>query len=353
MNKTGKRLIVGCGYLGMPTTRIWLQRDDEVTVLTRDTEKFRSKIADIDPLHKVQLISGDITDPNSLAQLEALPPFDTVLFAVGMDRSRYQDIFSVYVAGLKNVVDRLHPQTGHFIYISSTGVYGNLSPMESAPVESSPVASTQSTLPPPIESGSEAGSGVWIDETTEAKPDREGGQACLQAESLLQTSNFADRVSILRFAGIYGPQRIPLLTAIRQQQWDRLSAEGYLNLIHVADGARIITIVADHPDRSHRQTILISDGHPVPRRTFYDYLADQVGVGSIPWDELNRSVSRQLATTTPSSATDSRRDRRTSHKKVCNQKLNDLFSYEFQFPNYQAGLIIPTKDCQSDDKRHD
>ncbi len=334
MVKIQKRLIVGCGYLGIPTTKIWLQRDDEVTVLTRDAEKFSARISEIDPLNKIQLISGDITDPNSLAQLEGLPPFDTVLFAVGMDRSRYQDIFSVYVEGLKNVIDRLRPRTGHFIYISSTGVYGNLTPMESLPRESPD---------PKLTPSNESELGVWVDETTDAIPDRDGGRACLQAESLLRNSVFADRVSILRFAGIYGPQRIPLLTAIRQRQWDRLSSEGYLNLIHVADGARIIAMVADHPDRSHGQIILISDGHPVPRRTFYGHLAEQVGVGSIPWDELNRWASRHLATTEPSSSTDIQRERRTSHKKVCNQKLIDLFSYEFQFPHYQSGLIIPTE----------
>ena len=88
-----KRLVVGCGYLGFRVAKRWLANGDSVFAVTRsETRAVALETEGISP------IVGDVTLPSSL---DNLPEVDTVLFSVGMDRSRYSDIRLVYVDGLR------------------------------------------------------------------------------------------------------------------------------------------------------------------------------------------------------------------------------------------------------------
>lgn len=232
-------------------------------------------------------IVGDVTLPDSL---DNLPAVDTVLVAVGMDRSRYSDIRLVYVEGLRHVIERISETTGHLIYISSTGVYGDFG-------------------------------GQWIDETAATNPAREGGKACLEAEQLIASSSFADRSTILRFAGIYGPDRVPTRNLIQSKNWKKLSAAGYLNLIHVDDGARIVTTVADQPPAG--ETFVVSDGQPSLRKEYYEFIAEQFGVDEIPWEESEVKPEES---------------RSGSSKRISNRKLMERFEIQLDFPDYRSGL---------------
>ena len=204
-----QRLVFGCGYLGRRVAKLWNQTGDDVFAVTRSANRSETLATEgFSPL------VADITRPETLADL---PQVDTVLIAVGMDRSVYSDIRKVYVEGLKNVLDALPASVEHVIYVSSTGVYGNFD-------------------------------GAWIDEEARTDPKREGGKACLEAEQLLKESRWGSRSTILRFAGIYGPDRVPTRQQVLDKQWDRLSAAGYLNLIQVDDGASIVKLIAHSVD---------------------------------------------------------------------------------------------------------
>ncbi len=278
-----KRLIFGCGYLGLPTAKRWVAAGDQVWAVTRGSGRISELLAaGIEPL------LGDVTQPDTLPEL---PAVDSVLFAVGMDRSKYSDIRTVYVVGLQHVLERLPAATGQLIYVSSTGVYGD-------------------------------SAGQWLDEASEAQPNRAGGHACLEAESLIRASQFANRATILRFAGIYGGGRIPFLYAIENRDWSQLSGNGFLNLIHVADGARIIQRVAEQ--RPFGQTYLVSDGNPVLRKDFYDALAASLGTGPIPWPDYVNAAG----TTT----------RSRGDKRISNLKLRQHVGDDFLFPDYLAGI---------------
>ena len=285
-----RRLVVGCGYLGQRVARLWNQAGDDVFAVTRSVNRQQMLSAEgFSPL------VADVTRPETLADL---PKIDTVLVAVGMDRSVYSDIRKVYVQGLKNVLDALPASVQHVIYVSSTGVYGNFD-------------------------------GAWIDEEARTEPKREGGKACLEAEQLLKDSRWGSRATILRFAGIYGPERVPTRQQILDKQWDRLSPAGYLNLIQVDDGASIVQLIARSvdvdPDNTDTlaQTFLISDGQPSLRRDYYDWIADRFGVGPIPWDP--QAVAPQES-------------RASSSKRISNRKLQQHFSIDFMYPDYRAGL---------------
>ena len=159
------------------------------------------------------------------------------------------------------------------------------------------------------------------------RPNRAGGQACLEAEALLRNSPFADRTTILRFAGIYGVDRIPFRTDIAQRDWSRLSGDGFLNLIHVEDGARIIQRVAEK--KLLGDLFLVSDGQPVFRRDFYDSVAKLLGTGPIPWLKLDTAAG------------DPARSR--GDKRINNLKLRQRVGGDFLFPDYLAGLRAALK----------
>ncbi len=264
--------------------RLWKVRGFEVTVVTRN----QSNADRFDKLG-YQACVADITQPDSLA---CVPNHaDVVLFSVGFDRARYNDIRDVYVDGLQNVLSHLQLFSGQFVYISSTGVYGQCD-------------------------------GQWVDESTSTEPLRPGGKACLDAEQLIRDSALADRCTILRLAGIYGPGRTPRLQAIQNRDWSQLSPYGHVNLIHRADAAHIIDILSQ--EQVVNETFLVSDGEPVLRRVFYEFIAKQLNVLPIDWSVVSQPDVSQRA---------------SADKKISNRKLLRHIDYKFVFPDYQSGIV--------------
>ena len=259
----------------------WSQDGDQLSILTRNPDK-----ADNFTKQGWDPIVGDLTQPASLPN--QFPPCDTVLIAVGMDRTRYDDIFNVYVGGVEAILKRLHPDTQHIIYISSTGVFGNFD-------------------------------GEWVHEESPAEPTRDGGRACLQAEQRIWNSEFANRATVLRLSGIYGPGRIPSLKFVQQGEWDRLNPAGYLNLIHLDDIVAVVRATA--VQRPFGETILVSDGDPPLREVYYEYLAELLQV-PVKWPEQGNA--------TPMIG-------RGSDKRVVNDKLKKLLGIELIHKNFRSG----------------
>src|SRR5271165_4974943 len=104
------KLIIGCGYLGSRVARLWLEQGDDVSATTRHACGFAN--AAIKP------IVCDVLHPESLHDL---PQADTVVYAIGLDRSSGATMRAVYVDGLANVLNALPPPQ-KFIYISSSSV---------------------------------------------------------------------------------------------------------------------------------------------------------------------------------------------------------------------------------------
>ena len=230
----------------------------------------------------------DVTETSTVEQLKPIE-FDTVVVAVGMDRKRYDSVHNVYVGGLNNVLQNLNHKVGQLIYVSSTGVYGDFG-------------------------------GAWVDESSPTEPQRDGGKACLAAEQLLQDSPFANRATILRMAGLYGNERVPTRTAVESKQWNKLSATGYLNLIHVDDAVSAVCAVTEKS--FHGETFLVADSSPTLRREYYQHLADMFELGPIPWTE---------ATPDPNS-------RGSSSKRISNEKLLKRTGLKLAHPDFRSGL---------------
>ncbi|MEM7452816.1 MAG: SDR family oxidoreductase [Planctomycetota bacterium] len=283
-----RRLVIGCGYLGQEVAQAWLEQGDIVYVTTRSPDRARV-FQDMGFLP----IVTDITDEEPPGKV---PVVDTVLIAVGMDRSRYDSIRSVYVNGLANILSWLPDGTGQIIYVSSTGVYGQTG-------------------------------GEEITETSTAEPVREGGIACLEAERLLTKSRFARHATILRLAGIYGPGRVPSAEKIRSRNVSSLNPDGHINLIHRDDAVTAILNTAALGVMG--ETILVSDGNAPLRRDYYQILANLYDLGPIEWP-ASLSAGQQESQSSARSA--------GKGKRIRNERMKSLLQFEPLWSDLEAGI---------------
>ena len=275
-------LIIGCGYLGNRVGQLWLKEGKSVHTITRFADR-----ATLLTQAGYQPIVWDVTDQRRAK----LPEVDTVLWAVGFDRSAHRDINHVYVDGLRNMLPALAGRCRRIIYISSTGVYSQ-------------------------------SAGEWVDETSVCEPQAPGGRACLAAEHLIQTHALKNQAVILRMAGIYGPDRIPRGDDVRHGKPIRANPDSYLNLIHVDDAARAVK--AAEQSLETPELYVIADGHPVMRRHYYSYVA-----------RLLDAAEPEFAPP----ANDSANIRRgSSNKRTRNDKMLRQLRLNLYFPTYQDGL---------------
>jgi nucleoside-diphosphate-sugar epimerase len=166
--------------------------------------------------------------------------------------------------------------------------------------------------------------GEWIDENSAAAPNREGGQICLDAESVLREFDIESQKLILRFAGIYGPDRIPNIRSLSNPTLT-VPSNSFLNLIHVSDAAKIVrSILCDDLKNLQSELFLISDGMPVERRDFYRYCVALLGI-ELP--EFIEPTAEELAIS-----------RFGSSKRITNQRILNETGYQFEFPSYHEGL---------------
>ncbi|HVK16234.1 MAG TPA: SDR family oxidoreductase [Fimbriiglobus sp.] len=250
-------LVIGCGYLGRRVALRWIAAGRRVAALTR------GRTAELAALGLEPIVS-DVLDPDSLRRL---PEVSTVLYAVALDRSSGRSMREVYVTGLGNVLAAM-PPCGRFLYVSSTSVYGQAD-------------------------GSE------VDESSATVPVEESGRVVLDAEKLLREK--MPSAIVLRFAGIYGPDRLLRRQALLNGEPLVGDADKWLNLIHVEDGAGAVLAVEGHGRPG--ETYIVADDTPVRRREFYTQLARLLGApgarfepyppGKVAQPEANRRVSNR------------------------------------------------------------
>ena len=273
-------LVIGCGYLGERVACEWLRSHDDVWALTRST-------VNAERLARIGLrpVIGDVLDSDSLRKL---PRVETVLYAVGFDRTGSASKRSVYVDGLSNVLQQVRASCERFLYVSSTSVYGQ-------------------------------DSGELVDESSPTTPTEENGRICCDAEAVVR--QLKEDAIILRLAGIYGPGR--LLARVEQlRRGERLTGnpEAWLNLIHVDDAAR--TVLAAETRGVPGATYLVCDDRPLHRREYYAALAEKVGAPRPQFEELAADAP----------------DRQRLNKRCVNRRLREDLRVELQFPTVIDGL---------------
>ncbi len=228
------KLVIGCGYLGGRVAALWRGQGHAVRALTRGRADELRRL-------RVEPVVGDVREPLDVL---APQPADTVLYAVAPDRRGGVSADDVWLRGLGNLAAAVGgwPVLPRLIFVSSTGVYGRAA-------------------------------GEEVDEGAPTDPADESGRALQRAERWLRREWPA--AVVLRFAGLYGPGRLIRSQSLLKGEPIAADSDGWLNLIHVEDGAAAV-VAADERGRPG-ETYNIADGSPARRRDFYAHLAELIG----------------------------------------------------------------------------
>lgn len=279
MGRPAHVLIAGCGYLGRRAAERWRRDGVRVSVMTRSAAK-AEELADAG----FEPIVGDL----AAGDFPALPDVDTVLWAVGFDRTTGQSREAIWIDGLQCLLQQLPPTVKRFLYVSSTGVYG------------------QTT-------------GEVVSESIDPQPTTDSGKCCLKAEQMLQTrfdGQPACSLTVLRMAGLYGPGRLLRRVSDLKSSTPLPGNSGsYLNLIHIDDAVTAVKGIAAGQDVG---LLNVVNTGTLTRGEYYSELARLVDAPIPVFDESVPGV-------------------RGGNKRVVSV-VREPLRMKFQFDDVRAGL---------------
>ncbi|MES2886034.1 MAG: NAD-dependent epimerase/dehydratase family protein [Pseudomonadota bacterium] len=236
-------LIIGCGDIGLRIALRHLARGDRVTgVLRRSSLAAPLREQGVNPL--LADLDGDWTAPQADAIYWCAPPPTE-----GVDDPRLAHALAVLPA----------PARG-FLYISTTGVYGDCQ-------------------------------GRWIDEAEPLKPRSERGQRRLAAELHLRAwaARAGAKTVTLRVPGIYGPGRLPIERLRSGAPILRAEESPFTNRIHADDlaDAAVLALAQGGAGAAYN----VSDGEPT---TMTDYFLQYAGLLGLPAPpQVSMAVARE------------------------------------------------------------
>ena len=273
------KLIVGCGYLGRRVAALWTARGHSVYGTTRGRADELRALG-------VEPVVGDVFKDEIL---RAVPPAETVLYAVSPDGRSGQGPSLVWGSGLAGVLSALAAwsRPPRFLLVSSTGVYGQAD-------------------------------GEEVDESAVTEPADETGRALVSAEERAREEVNA---VVLRYAGIYGPGRLIRAQTLRAGEPIAADPDKWLNLIHVEDGAAAVLAAEARAAPGHVYNV--SDGHPVLRRDFYARLARLLG-------------APEARFVPPPPDAPARHDR--GNRRIVNRRMCEELGVLPRYPSYAEGL---------------
>ena len=280
-------LIAGCGYVGLRVARLWTQVGICTFAITRTDEKTK--------LLREDGISPIVADLSLANEFPILPDADVVLWSVGFDRTAGVTRQSAWIDGLWRLLTSLPERSTprRVLYTSSTSVYGD-------------------------ENGGE------VDEDAVPNPGSEGGQTCVAAEKILRgfAAQTGTIVSILRMAGIYGPDRLlRRISDLRDGVPLTTEPDEWLNLVHVDDAVSAIDTVS----RCEQPPALMNAvaAGSVTRRTYYSILA--------------RLINAPPPVFETAGARPTQNQRRGGNRRVIS-RVRSLLPITFQFDDCESGL---------------
>lgn len=212
-----------------------------------------------------QYIAADVTQAESLA---VLPAATHIIYSTTPGGRNPENYAAVYEIGLKNLLKNIDKTTlKRFIFISSTAVYG---PSPEAQDELSPL-----------------------------NPPAFNGEALLKAEQFLR-AELGDKLTVIRFSGLYGPGRNYLFNRLREGQVTvNPAADNYANRIHIEDAARVCAHVLQLP--APADCYIGTDSTPLPTSQLYTYTAQLLSAAdptldsSLAYDSKHFSNQRLLS----------------------------------------------------------
>jgi nucleoside-diphosphate-sugar epimerase len=236
-------LIVGCGDIGARFAALLSRDTYEVTGLRRNAPPNTSPNAPF-----LQYQTCDVTDPTQLDQRLKAHNFAVILVTMTpSERSDagYQRAYAQTCTNLIATLKKNNAKPRLILFVSSTGVYGQ-------------------------------NDGSWVDENSPTQPDSFSGKRLLEAEHIIQNSEFTS--TIVRFSGIYGPGRHRLIDQVRQR---RASLSQHItNRIHAHDCAASLAYLVELQRQgvSLEPVYIATDNAPVPMVEVVMWLAQQLKI---------------------------------------------------------------------------
>jgi len=279
-------LIVGCGDLGQ---RLASQINGQCTGLVRSEESVkRLRSMGITPL------IADLDHPDNLN----LPDQVNKIFYLAPPPNT--GIHDPRIKAFHSALKQTNSQR-RILYISTTGVYGDCR-------------------------------GGWINESRPVNPQVDRARRRWDAEQQLKQfcTETASEHIILRVAGIYGLDRLPLDRIKRQVPMVSEQDSPWTNRIHIDDLVTICLTAMEHAE--DKEIFNVSDGHPDKMAHYFNAVADWAGLKRPPIISLD-VAKKQLSPGLLSYLGESRR--------LSNNKIISLLTQQglkLRYPNLESGL---------------
>ncbi len=242
-------VLLGCGYIGREVARQALAAGRPVYALVRsDASAEMLRAAGL-----TGVVVGDIATDDWHRALPTMRAQAVVSVSSGggdLDtyRRTYRDGMASALRWAEQGVDTL-------VYTSSTGVYrqdGGVTVDETSPV------------------GGDPKSDLLV----------ETERLLLDAPALAPLGRF-----VLRFGGLYGPQRHYLLDALRRGERDFAGAGGFrINYLHRDDAVSAVFAALDAPRAITGGVYNVTDGNPATKAEIANFLADSLGLPHPVWN---------------------------------------------------------------------
>ncbi len=280
------KVILGCGYLGQRVARYYLETGHSVTAVVRSAASAAKLVSMEIPVLELDLDQSDAW-PLDLRDAElfyfAPPPKS------GVKESRVAWLLDHL--GKENSPKRI-------VYLSTTGVYGDCG-------------------------------GDWVDETRPPNPVVDRARRRWDAEQQFRAWSQATggELVVLRVAGIYGPDKLPLARLKRQEPMVKESEAPYTNRIHITD--LVQSCVAAMARGLNGEIYNVSDGTPGNMADYFNQVADWASLPRPAQISLEAARS-QLSAGMLSYLQESRR--------LDSRKLQRDLGVVMIYPDLQSGL---------------
>ena len=274
-------LIAGCGYVGKALADFLVERNWKVQGWTRC-----APIAA--PSSRYDVRAVDISDRAAVAQ--HADEFDAVVHCASTRGGDLEAYRRLYFDGLRNLVEEFG--RARVIFTSSTSVYAQTD-------------------------------GSWVTEQSATEPRSETGRILLESEKLA----LAGGGTVVRVAGIYGPDRSALLQKfLAGEAVCDLEHDRFLNQVHRDDIVTALELLLDRQSTAGAIYNVVDD-EPMLRSDCLRWLAAK----------LNRPIATGRAAA-------SARKRGESNKRVSNARLRGL-GWEPRYGNFKEAMersILPS-----------
>ncbi len=288
-------LIVGCGYIGKMLGSALVAKGRTVSGLVSSAAS-ATFVENIGLLPTIADLDSDLTGISleNLCEVFYLVPPPSE----GTEDPR----LGRFLAHLES-----HGCAPRFLYMSTTGVYGQCD-------------------------------GAWIDETQAINPLTDRAKRRVDAEKRLNewSQKSGSETVVLRVAGIYGPERLPIAYLQSGAPVLRAADAPFSNRIQAHDLVNICTAAMDRG--SAGATYNVADGSPGSMTEYFFKCADYLGLPRPP--EIDFPTARQ--TMSPALLSYLKENRRIRVTKLLTE-LNITLAY----PDLDAGLRFHPAACSN------